>query len=109
MRSKNVREKLQILKDPTSKKILGSCSSKAKSIKEISQTQNIPLAKCYRRASKLEEKGYLEVVDKIQTERKEICLYKSMLDLKFIDYGEGKKKVKIGLKDIKTEEHRPFS
>lgn len=109
MNSRNVHEKMRILRNKTAKKILSSCSDKAKSIKEISKTQGIPLAKCYRVATELEDNGYIEVVNKVHTGGKEICLYKTMINLKFISYDEGNKKVKIDPEDTKKKDSKVIS
>ncbi len=107
MRSKNTHEKIRILQNSVSKKILSACSNEPKSVTEISKIQGIPLAKCYRMVTELEEKGYIEVAQKLLTNGKEVCLYKTMIDLKFISHGDGKETLKVDLEDIREKDHKP--
>ncbi len=98
------KEALELLSDDYIPDILSSTHIKAKSAKEISKINDIPIAVCYRRINKLVELGLLEKEERPLTqEGKRIWLYKSKLKEAHIFYEEGKVKAKFEMKDGQIE------
>lgn len=50
---------LQAFSDPTSRRILAACVARARSVKEISEETDIPLASAYRHVNDLVAQGIL--------------------------------------------------
>ncbi len=99
------KEALELLSDDYIPDILSSTHIKAKSAKEISKINDIPIAVCYRRINKLVDLGLLEKEERPLTqEGKRVWTYKSNLKEAHIFYEEGKVKAKFEMKSGKVEE-----
>lgn len=92
----DAHDKINLMQNPDSRKILKACSESSFSVKELSQKLGIPVAKCYRLAIELEEAGLLHVVDKIRSEGKEFSLYKTDLDFESVRMDGNEIRINMG-------------
>ncbi len=95
---------VELLSDDYIVAILSSTHIKAKSAKEISKKNDIPIAVCYRRINQLVDLGLLEEEERALTQDgKRIWLYKSNLKTAQISYEEGKLKARFELANGRVE------
>lgn len=98
------KKAVELLSDDYVVAILSSTHIKAKSAKEISKKNDIPIAVCYRRVNQLVDLGLLEKEERALTQDgKRTWLYKSNLKTAQVSYEEGKLKARFELEDGRTE------
>lgn len=101
-------EAVSLLCDDYVSKILVCTNVKARSTKEISEMEDIPLAVCYRRINKLVDLGLLKKAERVLTnDGKRVWLYESNLKKAAIVYEDANIKAYFKLKDG-IEEHFGF-
>src|SRR5438046_5443268 len=77
MREKDVS---RLLTDEYAERILVATQSTSRSVQEISDKYDIPIAACYRKIHELEEAGFFNVVELVTTQKgKTKKLYSSLL------------------------------
>ena len=93
MREKDVS---RLLTDEYAERILVATQSTSRSVQEISDKYDIPIAACYRKIHELEEAGFLNVAEIVTTPKgKTMKLYRSLLKSAQLVYQEGIFKVKF--------------
>lgn len=104
MREKDVS---RLLTDEYAERILVATQATARSVQEISDRYDIPIAACYRKIHELEEAGFLQVAEIVTTPKgKTMKLYRSLLRSAQLVYLDGIFKVKFefdGEKDINNK------
>lgn len=104
LESVDKKKAVELLSDDYIVEILSSTHIKAKSAKEISKKNDIPIAVCYRRVNQLVELGLLEKEERALTQDgKRIWLYKSNLKTAQVFYEKGELKAKFELADGTVE------
>src|SRR5437899_9106577 len=87
MREKDVS---RLLTDEYAERILVATQSTSRSVQEISDKYDIPIAACYRKIHELEEAGFLNVAQIVTTPKgKTMKLYRSLLKSAQLVYQEG--------------------
>src|SRR3989441_9830998 len=87
MREKDVS---RLLTDEYAERILVATQITSRSVQEISDKYDIPIAACYRKIHKLEEAGFLNVAQLVTTPKgKTMKLYRSLLQSAQLLYEEG--------------------
>ena len=85
-----------MLTDEYAERILVATQSISRSVQEISDKYDIPIAACYRKIHELEEAGFLNVAEIVTTPKgKTMKLYRSLLKSAMLVYQEGIFKVKF--------------
>ena len=101
MREKDVS---RLLTDEYAERILVATQTVSRSVQEISDKYDIPIAACYRKIHELEAAGFLNVAEIVTTPKgKTMKLYRSLLKSAQLVYQDGVFKVKFefdGEKDI---------
>ena len=93
MREKDVS---RLLTDEYAERILVATQRIPRSVQEISDKYDIPIAACYRKIHELEEAGFLNVAEIVTTPKgKTMKLYRSLLKSAMLVYQEGIFKVKF--------------
>src|SRR2546426_12542840 len=93
MREKDVS---RLLTDEYAERILVATQSISRSVQEISDKYDIPIAACYRKIHEPEEAGFLNVAEIVTTPKgKTMKLYRSLLKSAMLVYQEGIFKVKF--------------
>jgi len=93
MREKDIS---RLLTDEYAERIMVATQSVPKSVQEISDRYNIPIAACYRKIHELEEAGFLKVAEIVTTPKgKTMKLYRSLLKSAVLVYEDGTFKVKF--------------
>ena len=93
MREKDVS---RLLTDEYAERILVATQSISRSVQEISDKYDIPIAACYRKIHELEEAGFLNVAEIVTTPKgKTMKLYQSQLKSAVLMYQDGVFKVKF--------------
>src|SRR5207247_11217857 len=93
MREKDVS---RLLTEEHAARIIVAMQSIARSVQEISDKYDIPIAACYRKIHELEEAGFLNVAEIVTTPKgKTMKLYRSLLKSAMLVYQEGIFKVKF--------------
>ncbi len=93
MREKDIS---RLLTDEYAERILVATQSVSRSVQEISDRYNIPIAACYRKIHELEEAGFLKVAEIVTTPKgKTMKLYRSLLRSAVLLYEDGVFKVKF--------------
>ena len=93
MREKDVS---RLPTDEYAERILVATQSISRSVQEISDKYDIPIAACYRKIHELEEAGFLNVAEIVTTPKgKTMKLYRSLLKSAMLVYQEGIFKVKF--------------
>ncbi|MFW6375554.1 MAG: hypothetical protein ACOCZJ_00155 [Thermoplasmatota archaeon] len=96
MSDNDVEDKLEVLADSYSKRILSGCYRKAKAVQDLSWKYNIPIAACYRKVKSLREAGFLKIDKKKPSRRgKKTKLYRTTLKKAMIKFEEGEFMVKF--------------
>src|SRR3989475_148085 len=100
MREKDVS---RLLTDEYAERILVATQITSRSVQEISDKYDIPIAACYRKIHELEEAGFLNVAQIVTTPKgKTMKLYRSLLKSAQLVYQEGIFNVKFEL-DVEKE------
>src|SRR2546428_770087 len=100
MREKDVS---RLLTDEYAERILVATQITSRSVQEISDKYDIPIAACYRKIHELEEAGFLNVAQIVTTPKgKTMKLYRSLLKSAQLVYQEGIFKVKFEF-DVEKE------
>src|SRR5438128_12514743 len=95
MREKDVS---RLLTDEYAERILVATQVTSRSVQEISDKYDIPIAACYRKIHELEEAGFLNVAQIVITQKgKTMKLYRSLLKSAQIVYQEGMFRAKFQL------------
>ena len=85
-----------MLTDEYAKRILVATQNTSRSVQEISDKYDIPIAACYRKIHELEEAGFLNVAEIVTTPKgKTMKLYRSLLKSAQLVYEAGIFKVKF--------------
>jgi predicted ArsR family transcriptional regulator len=93
MREKDVS---RLLTDEYAERILVATQSTSRSVQEISDKYDIPIAACYRKIHELEEASFLNVAEIVTTPKgKTMKLYRSLLKSAQLVYQDGVFKVKF--------------
>ena len=93
MREKDVS---RLLTDEYAERILVATQSDSRSVQEISDRYDIPIAACYRKIHELESAGFLKVAEIVTTPKgKTMKLYRSLLKSAHLVYEDGIFKVKF--------------
>ncbi|HYY47476.1 MAG TPA: helix-turn-helix domain-containing protein [Thermoplasmata archaeon] len=93
MREKDVS---RLLTDEYAERILVATQSTSRSVQEISDKYDIPIAACYRKIHELEEAGFLNVAEIVTTPKgKTMKLYRSLLKSAQLVYEGGIFRVKF--------------
>jgi DNA-binding Lrp family transcriptional regulator len=93
MREKDIS---RLLTDEYAERILVATQNFPRSVQEISDKYNIPIAACYRKIHELEEAGFLKVAEIVTTPKgKTMKLYRSLLRSAVLVYEDGVFKVKF--------------
>ena len=93
MREKDVS---RLLTDEYAERILVATQSTSRSVQEISDRYDIPIAACYRKIHELEEAGFLNVAEIVTTPKgKTMKLYRSLLRSAQLVYENGIFRVKF--------------
>ena len=93
MREKDVS---RLLTDEYAERILVATQVTSRSVQEISDKYDIPIAACYRKIHELEEAGFLNVAQIVTTPKgKTMKLYQSLLKSAQLVYQEGIFRVKF--------------
>lgn len=93
MREKDVS---RLLTDEYAERILVATQSVSRSVQEISDKYDIPIAACYRKIHELEEAAFLKVAEIVTTPKgKTMKLYRSLLKSAQLVYEEGIFRVKF--------------
>src|SRR2546421_12376711 len=95
MREKDVS---RLLTDEYAERILVATQSTSRSVQEISDKYDIPIAACYRKIRILEEAGLIQCVERILTQKgKRTNLYTSCLRNAHILFENGKLRARFQL------------
>src|SRR5437899_6967342 len=87
MREKDVS---RLLTDEYAERILVATQITSRSVQEISDKYDIPIAACYRKIHELEEAGFLNVAEIVTTPKgKTMKLYQSLLKSAQLVYQKG--------------------
>lgn len=93
MREKDVS---RLLTDEYAERILVATQTTPRSVQEISDKYDIPIAACYRKIHELEEAGFLHVAEIVTTPKgKTMKLYRSLLKSAQLVYQDGIFRVKF--------------
>jgi len=93
MREKDIS---RLLTDEYAERILVATQENARSVQEISDKYDIPIAACYRKIHELEEAGFLKCTEIVTTPKgKTMKLYQSQLRSAVLMYQDGVFKVKF--------------
>jgi predicted ArsR family transcriptional regulator len=93
MREKDVS---RLLTDEYAERILVATQTTPRSVQEISDKYDIPIAACYRKIHELEEAGFLNVAEIVTTPKgKTMKLYRSLLRSAQLVYENGIFRVKF--------------
>lgn len=93
MREKDIS---RLLTDEYAERILVATQTDSRSVQEISDRYNIPIAACYRKIHELEEAGFLKVAEIVTTPKgKTMKMYRSLLKSAVLVYEDGTFKVKF--------------
>ena len=93
MREKDVS---RLLTDEYAERILVATQDVPRSVQEISDRYDIPIAACYRKIHELESAGFLKVAEIVTTPKgKTMKLYRSLLRSAHLVYEDGVFKVKF--------------
>lgn len=93
MREKEIS---RLLTDEYAERILVATQRNARSVQEISDRHDIPIAACYRKIHELEEAGFLRCAEIVTTPKgKTMKLYRSQLQSAILVYEGGVFKVKF--------------
>ncbi len=93
MREKDIS---RLLTDEYAERILVATQENPRSVQEISDTYDIPIAACYRKIHELEEAGFLKCAEIVTTPKgKTMKLYQSQLRSAVLMYQDGVFKVKF--------------
>lgn len=93
-----MREKVisRLLTDDYAERILVATHSSPRSVQEISDTYDIPIAACYRKIHELEDAGFLKCSKIVTTSKgKAMKLYRATLMSAHLRYEDGSFKVKF--------------
>ena len=95
MREKDIS---RLLTDEYAERILVATQENPRSVQEISDKYDIPIAACYRKIRTLEEVGLIQCVDRILTQKgKRKNLYTSCLRNAYIFFENGKLRARFQL------------
>ena len=95
MREKDIS---RLLTDEYAERILVATQEHPRSVQEISDKYDIPIAACYRKIRTLEEVGLIQCVDRILTQKgKRKNLYTSCLRNAYIFFENGKLRARFQL------------
>src|SRR2546426_11932058 len=87
MREKDIS---RLLTDEYAERILVATQENPRSVQEISDKYDIPIAACYRKIHELEEAGFLQCAEIVTTPKgKTMKLYKSQLNSADLIYQDG--------------------
>jgi len=93
MREKDIS---RLLTDEYAERILVATQNSPRSVQEISDRYDIPIAACYRKVHELEEAGFLKCAEIVTTPKgKTMKLYQSQLRSAVLMYEDGVFKVKF--------------
>ena len=93
MREKDIS---RLLTDEYAERILVATKNSPRSVQEISDRYDIPIAACYRKVHELEEAGFLKCAEIVTTPKvKTMKLYQSQLRSSVLMYEDGVFKVKF--------------
>ena len=93
MREKHIS---RLLTDEYAERILVATHDYAKSVQELSDKNDIPIAACYRKVHELEEAGLLQCAEIVTTPKgKTMKLYRSQLRTATLTYEDGTFKVRL--------------
>ena len=93
MREKDIS---RLLTDEYAERILVATQSNPRSVQEISDKHDIPIAACYRKIHELEGAGFLRCAEIVTTPKgKTMKLYRSLLKTAHLVYEEGVFRVKF--------------
>jgi len=93
MREKDIS---RLLTDEYAERILVATQNDPRSVQEISDRYNIPIAACYRKIHELEEAGFLKVAEIVTTPKgKTMKMYRSLLKSAVLVYEAGAFRVKF--------------
>lgn len=93
MREKDIS---RLLTDEYAERILVATQAQSRSVQEISDRYDIPIAACYRKIHELEGAGFLRVAEIVTTPKgKTMKLYRSLLRSAQLVYEEGVFRVKF--------------
>jgi len=93
MREKDIS---RLLTDEYAERILVATQRNARSVQEISDHHDIPIAACYRKIHELEDAGFLKCSEIVTTPKgKTMKLYRSQLQSAMLVYEGGVFKVKF--------------
>lgn len=93
MREKDIS---RLLTDDYAERILVATHADPRSVQEISDTYDIPIAACYRKVHELEDAGFLKVAQIVTTSKgKAMKLYQAVLKSAHLRFEEGFFKVKF--------------
>ena len=93
MREKDIS---RLLTDEYAERILVATQRNPRSVQEISDRHDIPIAACYRKIHELEEAGFLRCAEIVTTPKgKTMKLYRSQLQSAILVYEGGVFKVKF--------------
>ena len=85
-----------MLTDEYAERILVATQETPRSVQEISDRYDIPIAACYRKIHELESAGFLKVAEIVTTPKgKTMKLYRSLLKSAHLVYEEGVFRVKF--------------
>src|SRR3989441_13202087 len=105
MREKDVS---RLLTDEYAERILVATQRIPRSVQEISDKYDIPIAACYRKIHELEEAGFLNVAQIVTTPKgKTMKLYRSLLKYAHLVYQEGILNVRFEV-DVDQENNRKW-
>src|SRR2546421_11476846 len=93
MREKDIS---RLLTDEYAERILVATQENPRSVQEISDKYDIPIAACYRKIHELEEAGFLKCAEIVTTPKgKKMKLYRSHLRYAYMMLEDGMFKAKI--------------
>jgi len=93
MREKDIS---RLLTDEYAERILAATQSMPRSVQEISDKHDIPIAACYRKVHELENEGFLRCAEIVTTPKgKTMKLYRSLLKSAHLVYEAGVFRVKF--------------
>lgn len=96
----------KMLTDEYTMKILAGSFHLPKSVQELSQIYDIPIAACYRKIHDLEDSGLIECVQKILTkDGRRVRLYRSQLKGAYLFFENGKLRVCLNLTTVPLKEY----
>ena len=93
MREKDIS---RLLTDEYAERILVATHDRPRSVQDVSDKNDIPIAACYRKVHELEEAGLLQCAEIVTTAKgKTMKLYKSQLRSAMLAYENGQFRVKL--------------